>query len=228
MCGRYHQAAPAERLGREFDLDIRDNFPPRYNICPTQPISVIHLNGKHQRAYRLMRWGFIPSFAKQELLAKLSVRPLINARAEGVEDKPSFRHAFKRRRCLVPATGFYEWTGAAGARQPYNIVRADGGDVISFAGIWETAHDPDGGEIDTVAILTTRAGPDLAALHDREPVVIARDAYKFWLETAERDAAMTTSLLGPQKAGFWRAWPVSKAVNIAKNDGPTLLDPLAE
>lgn len=226
MCGRYHQAAPAERLGREFDLDIRDNLPARYNICPTQPISVICLSERRERAHRLMRWGFIPSFAKKDLLDKLAVRPLINARAEGIETKPSFRNAFRRRRCLVPATGFYEWKGVAGAKQPYNIVRADG-EIASFAGVWETAHDRDGGEIDTVAVITTGAGPDLFDLHDREPVVIRRDAYTFWLETNERDAAMTTSLLVAPKAGFWRFHPVSKAVNSARNDVPELVAALA-
>ncbi|MEQ1931913.1 MAG: SOS response-associated peptidase [Parvularculaceae bacterium] len=226
MCGRYHQAAPAERLGREFDLDIRENFPARYNICPTQPISIVHMNEKRQRQYSLMRWGFIPSWAKKDYLDKLAVRPLINARADGIELKPAFRHAFRRRRCLIPATGFYEWTGAAGAKQPHNIVRRDG-DLFAFAGLWETAHDADGGEIDTVAIITTDAGPDIRDLHDREPVVIARDAYRFWLETGEKDSGMTTSLLMAPKAGFWRTYAVSKAVNSAKNDGPELVAPLA-
>jgi putative SOS response-associated peptidase YedK len=227
MCGRYHQAAPAERMGREYDLDIRDNIPARYNIAPTQPISVVRLNEKGQREHMLMRWGFIPSWAKKDHLERLAGKPLINARADGIEAKPTFRSAFKRRRCLIPATGFYEWKGEAGAKRPYAISRADG-DLFSFAGLWETAHDPDGGEIDTVAIITTEAGPDLRALHHREPVVVLKDAHDFWMKTGERDAPIVLSLLTPPPRGFWKAWPVSKAVNNVKNDGPKLIEPATE
>jgi putative SOS response-associated peptidase YedK len=225
MCGRYHQAAPAERLGREYDLDIRANIEPRYNIAPTQPIAVIRLNEKRAREFTHMRWGFIPSWAKKDYLEKLAARPLINARADGIAEKPTFRAAFRRRRCLVPATGFYEWKGEAGQRQPYNIVRADA-DLFSFAGVWETAVDADGGEIDTAAIITTDAGPDLASLHSREPVVVAREAYDFWLTTPERDAAVVQSLLTAPRAGTWRTHKVSKAVNNARNEGPTLIEPV--
>lgn len=222
MCGRYHQTAPAERLGREYELDIQDSFPARYNIAPTQPISVICRDEEGKRAHALMRWGFIPSWAKKDYLEKLAGRPLINARADGVAEKPTFRSAFKRRRCLIPATGYYEWKGQAGGKQPFCIGRTDG-DLFSFAGVWETAHDPDGGEIDTVAIITTDAGPELRDLHHREPVVIQRDAYGFWLETGERDASVLLSLLVPPARRFWRAYPVSKDVNAVRNDGPELI-----
>ncbi len=224
MCGRYHQAAPPEQLGREYDLDIRDNFPPRYNIAPTQPISVIRMHAG-KRGYALMRWGLIPSWAKSERLAHFLAKPCINARAEGVTEKPAFRHAFRRRRCLVPATGFYEWKTEGGGRQPYCIQKQDD-ELFSFAGLWETGLDRDGGEIDTVAIVTTAAGVDNRPLHDREPVVIQRDAYALWLETAERDADVLQSLLIAPRPGFWRPFPVSKAVNNVKNDGPELVAPL--
>lgn len=225
MCGRYHQAAPAERLGREYDLDIRENIAPRYNIAPTQPVAAVRLDAKGKRQFAHMRWGFIPSWAKKDYLEKLAARPLINARADGIADKPTFRSAFRRRRCLVPATGFYEWTGEAGARQPYSIVRTKT-DLFSFAGLWETAIDAEGGEIDTLAIITADAGPDLKAIHHREPVVIGPEAYDFWLKTPERDAAATESLLVPPPAGTWRLVKVSKAVNNARNEGAELIAPV--
>ena len=227
MCGRYHQTAPPERLAREYDLDIRENFPPRYNIAPTQPVSVVCMNERGKRAHTLMRWGFIPSWAKKDYLDKLASRPLINARGETVAEKPTFRSAFKRRRCLIPADGFYEWKAEKGGKQPYCIRRTDD-DLFSFAGVWETAHDPDGGEIDTCAIITTTAGPDLSWLHNREPVVIAREDYARWLETDEQHADEMTALLAAPPEGFWRTFAVSKAVGNARNEGPELVEPLKD
>lgn len=223
MCGRYHQAAPAERLGREYGLDIRENIAPRYNIAPTQPVAVVRLDDRGKRQFTHMRWGFVPSWAKKDYLDKLAARPLINARADGIAEKPTFRSAFKRRRCLLPATGFYEWKGEAGAKQPYAIVRTKT-DLFSFAGVWETAVSPDGGEVDTVAIITTDAGPDIKFIHHREPVVIAPDAFDFWMKTPERDASAVQSLLIAPPAGAWRAYAVSKAVNNARNEGEKLIE----
>lgn len=225
MCGRYHLAAAPERMGQEFDLDVRENFPPRYNIAPTQPIHVVAMDERRRRVLKLMRWGFIPSWAKKDYLERMGSKPLINARAETAAEKPTFRNALKRRRCLIPADGFYEWKGAAGARAPYCIRRADDG-LFAFGGIWETAVDPDGGEIDTTAILTVGAGPDVAPLHDREPIVIDRTAYADWLEADERDAAKVAALLKPREQGFWRFYPVSKAVNNARSEGAKLAEPV--
>ncbi|MEX0644242.1 MAG: SOS response-associated peptidase [Parvularculaceae bacterium] len=225
MCGRYHQTAPPERLGREYDLDIRENFPPRYNVAPGQAIAVIRQNEKGKRQFALMRWGFIPAWAKPEDLKKMGGKPLINARGETVAEKPTFRSAFKRRRCLIPADGFYEWKAERDGKQPYCIRRKDD-ELFSFAGIWETARDLDGGEIDTAAIITTEAGFDLKSLHNREPVVIAKAEHRRWLETDERDAKDLSALLAAPGKGFWRYFPVSKAVNNARNEGPQLVEPL--
>lgn len=225
MCGRYHLAAAPERLGQEFDLDVRENFPPRWNIAPTQPIHIVALDATRARRLSLMRWGFVPAWAKKDYFEKVGSRPLINARAETVEEKPVFRNAFRRRRCLVPADGFYEWTGVSGARQPYCIRRQDEG-LFAFAGLWETAVDPDGGEIDTCAMLTIASGEDVAPLHDREPVVIARDDYAVWLGADERDLASVRTMLRAQPKGFWRAHPVSKAVNSARSEGAALAEPV--
>ncbi len=178
----------------------------------------------HKREYALMRWGFIPSWAKGEYLSNLASRPMINARAETVLEKPSFSSAVKRRRCLIPADGFYEWRKEGGVKQPYCIQR-DG--LFAFAGIWETACDPDGGEIDTMAILTIASGADLRSLHAREPVVIAPKDFSIWLEADERDVAQYNGLLTSALPGSWTKHSVSTAVNSPRNDGPELIVPLA-
>jgi putative SOS response-associated peptidase YedK len=227
MCGRFYLKSAPSDVAAEFGVDVRDNFPPRYNICPTQPVGAIRIGERRRREYALMRWGFVPSWAKGEFLANLAKRPLINARSETVLEKASFKNAYRRRRCLVPADGFYEWQARpAKSKQPFAIGKRKGG-LIGLAGIWETAIDPDGGEIDTLAILTAPAGPDMAPLHSREPVVIAPESYKLWLEADERDAAALQGLLGAAPAGFWRAWPVSTEVNSPRHDGPHLIEPLA-
>ncbi|MEO1253154.1 MAG: SOS response-associated peptidase [Pseudomonadota bacterium] len=225
MCGRYHLNSTPAEVSRHFDVDTRDNFPPRYNVAPTQPIAVIRMSEDPipARQYALMRWGFIPSWAKKDYHERMGSKPLINARAETAAEKPTFRAAFKRRRCLIPANGFYEWKAQEGGKQPYAIHR-DG--LFGFAGIWETATDPDGGEIDTCAILTTAAGPDLRALHHREPVVIAPEHYEIWLETDERDAPMLVDLLRAPAEGAWAYHPVSKAVGSPRNDGLELIKPV--
>ncbi|MEL7490648.1 MAG: SOS response-associated peptidase [Pseudomonadota bacterium] len=220
MCGRYLLTSPPDEVAATFAVDVRDNFPPRYNIAPTQPIGVIHINERRDKAFALMRWGFIPSWMDAE-----KGHPMNNARAETVAEKPSFRSAYKRRRCLVPADGFYEWTGEAGARQPYLAAPAAGG-LFGFAGIWETCLAANGSEADTVAILTIAAGPDMAALHHREPVVIDPDHYDLWLQTDERDMDQLTPLLHARAEGYWRLTPVSTDVNNARNDGPDLIRPV--
>lgn len=221
MCGRYLFTSPPEAAREAFGVDIRVNFPPRWNIAPTQPIAIIRLNEKRTREFALARWGFIPSWAKKDYLEKAGGRPLINARGETAAEKPTFRSAFKRRRCLVPADGFYEWRTENGARQPY-LIRPAAGGLFAFAGLWETAHDPDGGEIDTAAILTCGAGPDVAPLHDREPVVIQPTDYRVWLEADETDAAAAQAMIAPAPAGRWTFHAVSKAVNNARNEGEIL------
>ena len=221
MCGRFLFTSPPDAVGAEFDILIRENFPPRWNVAPTQPIAIIRMCETHKREFALVRWGFIPSWAKKDYFEKVGTKPLINARGETVAEKPTFRSAFKRRRCLVPADGFYEWRTEKGARQPYLIQPAKGG-LFAFAGLWETAVDPDGGEIDTAAIVTTTSGPDIASLHTREPVVIPRQDYARWLDEDERSAADALTLVHAQPKGFWDHRPVSKAVNNARNEGEAL------
>ena len=192
MCGRYVITSTPEAIRALFGYGERPNFPPRYNVAPTQPIPVVRLvDGK--RAFALMRWGLLPSWVKDPKTFPL----LINARGESVLEKPAFRNAMRRRRCLIPTDGFYEWqgTGKAGGRpggpkRPY-FVRAkpkpDGSaPPLAFAGLWETWTGPNGEEIDTAAIITTAANRTLAAIHDRMPVFVPRQAFDLWLDCRQR------------------------------------------
>ena len=221
MCGRFLFTSPPQAVGAEFDVVVRENFPPRWNVAPTQPIAIVRMSDAHAREFALARWGFIPSWAKKDYFEKVGTRPLINARGETVAEKPTFRSAFKRRRCLIPADGFYEWRTENGARQPY-LIRPDEGGLFAFAGLWETAVDPDGGEIDTAAIITTEAGPDITPLHNREPVIIAKKDFDLWLDEDERRAGEAQSLVKASPKGFWTYHRVSKAVNNARNEGEAL------
>lgn len=221
MCGRFLLASPPHIVRDLLDVEIRENFPARYNIAPTQPIAVVRLNELHKREFALVRWGFIPSWAKKDYFEKVGTKPLINARGETLAEKPTFRNAFRRRRCLVPADGFYEWRTENGARQPYLIRPAQDG-LFAFGGVWETATDPDGGEIDTAAIVTIEAGADVAPIHNREPLVIAQPDFALWLDDDERRAREAAALIRSPKKGFWKIHPVSKAVNNARKEGEDL------
>lgn len=226
MCGRYLFTSPPDAVAQAFQVDVRDNFPPRWNVAPTQPIGVIHMDeaapiAERKPIFSLMRWGFIPSWAKKDYHERMGSKPLINARSETVAEKPTFRAAWKRRRCLIPADGFYEWRTEKGAKQPYCITLNDKR-LFAFAGIWETAHDPDGGEIDTAAILTAAAGQDLKPLHGREPIIIQPNDYARWLAADERDVGDLAPLLGAQETGSWRYYAVSKEVSNARNEGERL------
>lgn len=221
MCGRFLLASPPHIVREFLDVEIRENFPARYNIAPTQPIAIARTSDNRKREFALVRWGFVPSWAKKEYFEKAGSKPLINARGETVAEKPTFRSAFKRRRCLVPADGFYEWRTEKGARQPYLIKPASGG-LFAFGGIWETAIDPDGGEIDTAAIITAAAGVDIASLHNREPVVIAPENFEKWLDIDDRETDAALKMIAAQPKGFWTFHPVSKAVNTARHEGEEL------
>src|SRR5215467_1635086 len=181
MCGRYLIITSPEAIRRFFQYPEQPNFPARYNIAPTQPIPIVRLaDGK--RSFALMRWGLLPSWVQEPKTFPL----LINARGESVLDKPAFRNAMRRRRCLIPTDGFYEWqaSGASGSKQPYFVRGKRGADgaasPLAFAGLWETWTGPNGEELDTVAIVTTDANGTLAAIHPRMPVFVAPDAFDLW------------------------------------------------
>ncbi len=222
MCGRFVITSAPEALRRLFGYPEQPNFPPRFNIAPTQPIPVVtcERDGPH---FRLMRWGFIPAFAKEPRKGA----PLINARAEGIVERPAFRNAIRRRRCLIPADGYYEWQMRAGRKQPF-FIRAHDGQPFAFAGVWETWSGPHGEELDTVAIITAQASDDLAAIHSRVPVTIAHADYAQWLAVDELETDAALKLLAPPLPGSFTWHAVSPAVGRVANDDPSLIAPLSE
>jgi putative SOS response-associated peptidase YedK len=220
MCGRYTITSAPEAFRALFRYPEQPNFPPRYNIAPTQPIPIVRLQ-EGERHFALVRWGLLPSWVKDPKNFAL----LINARGESVCDKPAFRNAMKRRRCLVPADGFYEWKPVGGRKQPY-YVRAKSGAPLAFAGLWETWMGPNGEELDTATIVTTRANRLLSAVHDRMPVILAPEAFDLWLDCANVDAVTASALIAPAPEGLLEAYEISTAVNRTANDDARLLQPL--
>ena len=203
-----------------FGYAEQPNFPPQFNIAPTQPVPVVIIeNGA--RHFHLMRWGLLPAWVKDPRKFTL----LINARAETVLEKPAFKNAIKRRRCLIPADGYYEWHTSDQRKRPYFIHRRAGG-PIGLAALAETWIGPNGEELDTVAIVTAPAGADLAGLHHRVPVTIAPDDFERWLDCRANDAGTVMALLtGPDEGEF--AWhEVSTRVNRVANDDAQLILPI--
>ena len=221
MCGRYLIITTPEAVRRLFGYPEQPNFPARYNVAPTQPIPIVRLN-EGKREFALVRWGLIPSWVKDPRGFTL----LINARGESVNDKPAFRNAMKRRRCLIPADGFYEWTEAGGKKRPY-LVRPKHGGPIAFAGLWECWMGPHGEEMETAAIVTTQANQTLSAIHHRMPVILAPDAFDFWLDCANVDATTAAAVIAPAQEDLLEAYEISTAVNRVANDGPQLIERLA-
>ncbi len=210
-----------EAIRRLFGYPEQPNFPPRYNVAPTQPVPIVRLvDGR--REFALVRWGLIPPWVKDPR----QFTPLIIARGESVNEKPAFRNAMRRRRCLFPADGFYEWKNEGGRRRPY-CVRPKTGEPIAFAGLWETWMGPNGEEMETAAIVTTAANPELASLHERMPVIVPPDAFDLWLDCRKVDPLTAAAMIAPAPAGLLEAYEISSAVNRTANDGPKLLEPLA-
>ena len=222
MCGRYALTATPEEVRALFGYLDGEDFPPRYNIAPTQPVAIVRL-AQGARRFVLVRWGLVPSWVKDPKRFAL----LFNARAETASEKPAFRAAMRYRRCLFPASGFYEWRRGPGeTKQPY-WVRPRGGGLVAFAGLWETWSDRDGGEIDTACILTTDANATIAPIDDRMPVVIEADDFDRWLDCRGYAPDAVTELLRPAPAALFEAIAVGSRVNTAANDDPALQDPVA-
>jgi putative SOS response-associated peptidase YedK len=225
MCGRFTLTATAEEIQALFELPEAPLVVPRFNIAPTQPVGIVRLDSHKEREWALVQWGLIPSWAKDPSIGG----QLINARAETVAEKPSFRSAFKRRRCLVPASGFYEWQRQEKRKQPYFISTQEGG-PFAFAGLWERWSDPGGGEIETCTILTTEPNGLMAALHNRMPVMVEPADYALWLggggDTPPHELDQLRHLLRPYPANTMRAYPVSTFVNNVRNEGAACSTPL--
>ena len=223
MCGRFSLTATPEELRMLFAYGDRPNFPPRYNIAPTQPIAIVRLE-QGERRFALVRWGLVPGWVKDPSQFSL----LINARAETAAEKPAFRTSMRHARCLIPASGFYEWRKMGdGPKQPYWIAPKDGG-VVAFAGLWSDWSGADGSQVDTAAILTTNANATLAPIHNRMPVVIAPDDFERWLDIAHTEPRHVKDLLVPPPDDLFHAVPVSTRVNAVANDDADLHRPVDE
>ena len=217
MCGRYSLIADLGELARRFEFDGDWlKFESAYNVAPTQ--DVLTVVGGHARRGGFMRWGLIPHWAKS---ASIGNR-MINARAETVAEKPAFRDALRRRRCLVLADGFYEWQRTGGAKRPMRVVMRSG-EPFAFAGLWSVWRDPDGNRIPSCAIITTAANDLLRPIHDRMPVILPRDMEKLWLDSSVDDPGALGSILTPYADETMEAYEVSTLVNSAANDSPEVI-----
>jgi putative SOS response-associated peptidase YedK len=225
MCGRYLLKAPADALRRAFGFVEQPNLMPRYNIAPTQDVAVIRerREPKGERTLQLLRWGLIPSWAED----MKGGAKLINARAEGISERPSFREAFQKRRCLVPADGFYEWRTEGKLKQPYLIQRRDRA-PFAFAGLWERwipkTQPPEPAYIDSFTIVTTEANALLRPLHARMPVILAPEDYARWFDRGASEAELK-ALLKPAPEDLLAYVPVSPRVNAAAPDDAGLIEP---
>jgi putative SOS response-associated peptidase YedK len=221
MCGRYCLSSAPDQIRALFRYPERPNFPPRYNVAPTQPVPIVRVV-EGQRHFALVRWGLIPSWVEDPKAFSL----VINARGESVNDKPAFKNAMKRRRCLFPADGFYEWKQVAGRKRAY-LARPRAGGPIGFAGLWETWMGPNGEEMETAAIVTTTANKEMAEVHDRAPVIIQPGQFDFWLGCSNVDERMAMEVIAPAPDGSMEVYEVSDAVNRVANDSADLTLPYA-
>lgn len=222
MCGRFTLAAPQEKVEREFSIKSSEQgglFTPRYNIAPSQFVPVVR-ELENERAVSALKWGLIPSWAKDDSFAA----KMINARAETLAEKPSFREPFKSRRCLVPASGFYEWEKtSSGAKQPHYFYLKNQ-ELFAFAALWEEWLDRDSGELlETFTVITTEANDVLKPVHDRMPVIVKREDYSEWLDAKIKDTGKLEKFLVPYPADKMSSHPVSRAVNSPFADAPELI-----
>jgi putative SOS response-associated peptidase YedK len=216
MCGRYKLSRRKQVVEEYFDTAVSDepDWAPRFNVAPTQPVAVIRQNPKEPiRELSLMRWGLIPSWAKD---ASGAAR-MINARSETAGTKPAFRDALKSRRCLIPADGFYEWVRTGKTKQPY-CFEVNDGELFAFAGLWERWKNPSGEWIRTCSILTTTPNAVAAPVHDRMPVILDPDGYELWLDPGMTNVEAVSEMLKPFDARLMRSFPVSTRINSVVND----------
>jgi putative SOS response-associated peptidase YedK len=224
MCGRFTLTIDPSSLQAAFPWAvIPDDLFPRYNVAPSQPVAVIPNMGDN--TVSLYKWGLIPSWAKDPSIGNR----MINARAESLAEKPSFRNAYRRRRCLILADGFYEWKQNPGmkAKQPVYI-RMNDNHPFAFAGLWELWKSPDGSEIRSCTIITTQPNEFLKPIHNRMPVILPADAYHHWLATEDQPPAQLADLLVPYQASDLIAYPVSRMVNSPELDSAELINPVGE
>lgn len=215
MCGRYRLSRRKQIVAEYFDsLPGEEDWSPHYNIAPTQSVPVIRQNPREPvRELSLVRWGLIPSWAKDSSVAAT----MINARSETASVKPAFRDSLKSRRCLIPADGFYEWQKTGKAKQPY-CFEVNDGKLFAFAGIWDRWKDSNSNTLETCSILTTTPNAMTTTVHDRMPAILDPDSYDVWLDPGMRDVGTASELLKPYDARQMRCYPVSTWINYVTND----------
>lgn len=216
MCGRYTLTADAASIQLAFNLDSIPDWQPRYNIAPSQLVPAI--TSKNARQLSFLKWGLVPSWAKDAAVGS----KMINARAETAAEKPSFRAAFKHRRCLIPADGFFEWQGS---RKTPMYIYLENRTLFAFAGLWESRANPDGSRLETCTILTTEANELIRPLHHRMAVILAPENYDIWLSPGKVETAALMSLLSAYPAENMRVYEVSRQVNHPANDCPAVIEP---
>ncbi|MDH3284290.1 MAG: SOS response-associated peptidase [Acidobacteriota bacterium] len=223
MCGRFTLTSPASVLASLFEIEPPAGLAPRYNIAPSQDVLAVRRTDEEQgREAALVRWGLIPGWAKDPSIGNR----LINARSETAAEKPSFRAAMRRRRCLIPADGFYEWAALEGsAKRPY-LIRLSSGEPFALAGLWERWQPDDAEPVESCTILTTTANESLARLHGRMPVIIEPAEYDRWLLARGRDGPLPSDLLVPFPADRMTFHEVSRVVNSPRNDDPSCIEPI--
>lgn len=226
MCGRFTLYASPEEVAEHFGLETPPVLAPRYNIAPTQPVGFVRRGEDGSHRWELAHWGLIPSWSKDPSIGAR----MINARSETAAEKPSFRAAMRRRRCLIPTTGFYEWKRMDGGKQPYHIHLPNGG-LFAFAGLWEHWAGADGSELVSCTILTTEPNQMMAGIHNRMPTIIQPEDYDDWLgdgrDADARELDRLRHLLRPAADDLLVAEPVSRYVNSPSNEGDTCIEPLA-
>jgi len=221
MCGRYKIVTDAQALYDAFQVEAELGGAPlaRYNVAPaTEQLVILEEDG--QRVARWHHWGLIPHWAKDKAIAYKT----INARGESVATRPAFRAAFRQRRCLVPATGFYEWKTLPGGKQPY-LIRLKSGGLFAFAGLWESWNGPEG-ELRSFSLITTAPNELMARIHDRMPVILPRAHYARWLSPSVQTTAQVQPMIASYPASELQAVPVSRALNNARNQGAALIEPV--
>lgn len=224
MCGRYASARSVDDIAGAFGIgsdDVDDDLPAAdWNVAPTKTVpAVVARDGRP--ALTALRWGLVPSWAA----SPTDGATLFNARIETVTEKPAFRDAVRRRRCLLPADGWYEWARLPDGRRVPHFLTTAGDDLVAFAGLWESWRDAEGRELRTTVVLTGAAPPDLAHVHDRAPVVLDRDQWRRWLDPSSPEQDVRP-LLRPTPPGLIRVWPVSDRVGDVRENGPQLTDPV--
>jgi len=223
MCGRYRLSRRKQIIEEHFDsVSGEEDWIPRYNIAPTQPVPIIRQHPKEPiRKLSLVRWGLIPSWSKDASGAAM----MINARSETAANKPAFRDALKSRRCLIPADGFYEWQKTGKARQPF-CFEVDGGSLFAFAGLWDRWKDPNGTWVKSCSILTTMPNAVTSTIHDRMPVILHPSNYDPWLDPGMTNVEAACDLLRPYDAQLMNSYPVSARINKVGNDDADCSTPI--